>query len=44
MRELRAKNATECKKNFLAAVSLKWHLGEPSPIVGMTESEFLSGI
>lgn len=43
MRELRAKNATVNKENFLAVVDLTWRLGEPGPIVGMTEAEFLSG-
>lgn len=43
VRELRAKKATVSKENFLAAVNLKWRLGEPGPVVGMTEAEFLSG-
>lgn len=41
--ELRCKNATVNKENFLAAVDLTWYLGEPGPLVGMTEADFLNG-
>jgi hypothetical protein len=29
------------KENFLKAIELKWRLGQPGPVVGMTEEEFL---
>ena len=43
VRELRSKNATTSKENFLAAVELKWRIGQAGPLVGMTEAEFLTG-
>ena len=43
IKELRSKNAQQSKTNFLAAVGLKWRLGEPGPVVAMTEAAFLSG-
>lgn len=43
VRELRAVKPTPSKDSFLAAVKLKWQLGEPGPVIGMTEEEFLSG-
>ena len=43
VRELRSKSASISKENFLAAVELKWRIGQPGPFVGMTEAEFLNG-
>ena len=43
MKSLRAKDAKEEKERFLAAIALKWSLGEPGHLIGMTEAEFLSG-
>jgi hypothetical protein len=43
MKTLRAKDAKEVKENFLAAVALKWRLGEPGHFVGMSEAEFVNG-
>lgn len=43
LKELRALKPTAAKDSFLAAVNLKWKLGEPGPVIGMTEEEFLSG-
>lgn len=42
MSGLRSKDAKENKEKFLAAVELKWRLGEPGHFVGMSEAEFLS--
>ena len=42
LKELRAIKPTAAKDTFLAAVNLKWKLGEPGPVIGMTEEEFLS--
>lgn len=41
IRELRAKNTTVSKENFLAAIKIKWNLGEEGPRIGMTEDEFM---
>lgn len=41
VKELRAKSATVSKKNFLAAVELKWNLGGEGHRIGMTEEEFM---
>jgi hypothetical protein len=41
MKELRAKDATVIKENFLAAVALKWDLEGSIHRIGMTEEEFM---
>jgi hypothetical protein len=43
MKELRSKTPTPVKDKFLAAVELKWRLGQPGHFVGMTEEQFHSG-
>lgn len=43
LRELRSKSAKSSKENFLAAVELKWRIGEAGPFVGLTEADFLNG-
>ena len=43
VKKLRAIEPTQAKDNFQAAVNIKWRLGNPGPLVGMTEHEFLSG-
>ena len=41
--ELRARKPTPAKERFLAAIEMKWRLGKPGPLVGMTEEEFRGG-
>ncbi len=43
MKSLRAKDAKDERERFLAAIALKWSLGDPGHFIGMTEAEFLSG-
>jgi hypothetical protein len=43
VRELRRGTASNLKDNFQKAIELKWRLGQPGPIVGMTEEQFLRG-
>ena len=40
MRELRSIKSSQTKDNFLAAIKLKWDLGDPEPFIAMTEEEF----
>lgn len=42
--DLRSEGDQILKKNFLAAVDLKWGLNEPDRVIGMTESEFYSPV
>jgi len=42
--DLRSEGVQTFKKNFLAAVDLKWSLNEPDRVIGMTESEFYSPV
>lgn len=42
--DLRSEGDQTLKKNFLAAVNLKWGLNEPDRVIGMTESEFYSSV
>jgi hypothetical protein len=43
VKELRAREHTPAKEKFLAAVELKWRLGQLGHFVGMTEEQFKSG-
>jgi hypothetical protein len=43
MKELRARKESALKAPFLRAVDIKWRLGEPGPLVAMTEERFASG-
>ena len=40
LKDLRESNNEELKRNFQAAVDLKWGLDEEDPAIGMTEEEF----
>lgn len=44
LRELRSKKPNEAQERFRAAVELKWNLGEPAPLIGMTQEQFKSGM
>ncbi len=44
VRELRGATDSTLRNNFEKAVKLKWRLGQPGPVVGMTEEEFLRGV
>jgi hypothetical protein len=44
MKELRAKAPTPAKEKFLAAIDLKWQLGQPARFIGMTEEQFYSEV
>lgn len=43
VKELRGIEPSPVKDKFLAAVKLKWRLGEPEPFIAMTEEEFHRG-
>ena len=43
MQRLRSKNDNITKERFNQAVKLKWRLGEPGPVIGMSEEQFASG-
>ena len=40
MKNLRSKNSTVAKENFLAAIDVKWNLGGKEPLIAMTEEDF----
>jgi len=41
--ELKRGRDEELKANFQSAVAIKWHLGQPGKVFGMTEEQFLRG-
>ncbi len=43
VRDLRRGRDASLLSNFKKAVAMKWAIGEPSPLVAMTEDQFLSG-
>ena len=44
MKNLRSKNYTVAKENFLAAIDVKWNLGGKEPLIAMTEEDFYGKI
>lgn len=44
MKELRARKPNEAQEKFRSAVAVKWSLGGPDRLVGMTEEQFASGV
>ena len=43
IRDLRRAHDGTLKENFEKAVAIKWRLGEPGRVIGMTEEEFMRG-
>ena len=44
IKELRSRKDTPAKEAFLAAIKIKWRLGEPGPYIAMTEEQFNSEV
>ena len=43
IQELRKAKDPDLKRNFEQAIELKWNLGKPGNLVGLSEEQFISG-